>query len=288
MRTSALLFHSEGTIPTDRFAQLLKMIDIPGATLTDIDSALQARFFQKKPGTNEPLERWELEKVTLACPEHEIRGALAHVGFINRVTPTKDRYKRGGWPGALLTRAAVRLSDLIEAWENGIRWDETVIFAGERPLQAEKETYEEACKAIGIAPGGLSQEEWMVMKKTEGEMMRWMMAWSDLPEDFAELETIFINAPMKPNPSGGADIRPNSEDPVHLWLKDEPQPGSMLFSSGAPYCMAQNEAMWMILGPLGHAIETFGHAVPPSLGLEALLREVAGCVNRIRRARCTP
>ena len=58
----------------------------------------------------------------------------------------------------------------------------------------------------------------------------------------------------------------------------------MLVSSGAPYGMAQDEAFWMILAPHKHTVETFGHAAP-EFPVETLMREVAGCVHRIRRAR---
>ena len=87
-----------------------------------------------------------------------------------------------------------------------------------------------------------------------------------------------------PAKEGGPPVRPTTEDTVLEWLKSNPKPGPVLLSSGAPYGMAMDEAFWMLLEPHGFTVETFGHAAP-DLPIENLMREVAGTVNRIRRAR---
>lgn len=285
MRRSVRLFAQDNS-PTKRLVRFLTDIKIPGTTLHEIDAALQARFFQKKAGTNEPLERWELNAVEVECPQERILQHLSFLGFADRSRPAFQNYAYAGWPGAMAVRSAARLHDLIAAWEAGTRWNQLVVFAGSRPLDLEKESFERCVSAVGKEPTSELRRTWdAINPQTEAQMMQFQWSVTDRPMSMVAM--MMIDAPMKPNPKpDGKPIRPNSEDPVHLWLKDHsPAPGSMLFSSGAPYGMAQDEAMWMILGPLGFEIDTFGHAAPENLGIEALMREVAGTVNRIKRSR---
>ncbi len=285
MRLSAKLF--EKGRPTERFARFLRDIKIPGETLLEINAALQAAFVPKK-ADGQAVERWNLPTLSEEFTEQAIRAHLGDLGFLYKTMPQKTFYRRAGWPGAKVIRAGARLLDLVEAWKTGVRWDELVVFTGDRPLEKD-ETFVKARESVKDTSlwGGTDDFEWEAITKTEGAMMQSLWGMCDMPAEMRAVRPIFVNAPMKPNPVAGGDpIRPNSEDPVRQWLKEyNPDPGSMLFSSGAPYGMAQDEAMWMVLGPLGHEIETFGHAVPTQLGLEVLLRELAGTVYRIFRAR---
>lgn len=170
----------------------------------------------------------------------------------------------------------------------GATWSQTVVFGGKRPLQPDKESFEQ-CYRI---PGILGAEEpvrkmWQEMNpQTELDMMRWVWRNIYMPHKMAlDIPVLFVDAPMKPPvKEGGPPVRPNTEDTIVEWLKINPKPGSVLLSCGAPYGMAIDEAFWMLLEPHGFTVETFGHAAP-DLPIENLMREVAGAVNRIRRAR---
>jgi hypothetical protein len=301
MQRSLILFSARNR-PTPQFADLLKDVGIPGATLAEIDTALQARFFQKKPDGS-PAERWELKGVGISWTNN-IRQGLANCGFMSETQPSRKIYDYAAWPGALVTRAAVRLSDLIEAkkgdgnYGNNREWSHTIVFGGKRPLQPDKENYEKCCEAIGIpALSNLEPEtcreadRWDYLNpQTELDMMRWL--WDCHPGNIRQTDgssilpaANFIDTPMKPPfKEGGQPTRPTTEDTVNEWLKSNPMPGTILLSSGAPYGMAMDEAFSMLLEPHGFTVETFGHAAP-DLPIENFMREVAGTVNRIRRAR---
>lgn len=304
MRRSFLLFGSNDR-PTEAFAAFMHDVGVPGEDLFSIDVALQKRFFQKSHD-GQPLERWELREVEVYCPIDRIKQHLASCGFLNATEPQGLVYTRAGWPGALLPRAIVRLYDLIDAWQGGVRWTETIVFGGKRPLQADKESVSAAFSVLGQDlpfPDYLDRpmDGWEFDKAidayrrsspfprqgvhTELDMMRWLWCQVDMPLDLRLLPTIFVDAPMKsPMKEGGPPSRPTTEDTITEWLKSDPVPGCLLLSSGAPYGMAQDEAFWMLLERHGHTVETFGHAAP-DLPIENLMREVAGTVNRIRKAR---
>lgn len=299
MQLSSLLF-DERCFPTAQFKAFLRAISVPGDDLRYIDDSLQERFFPKNDA-GQPKERWELSSLEVGCSRNEFRRHLAACGFMLFTEPEGMEYSRVAWPGALVTRAAVRLADLIGAWNSGVRWQETIVFGGKRPLQPLKEGIINCCRSLGIVVEEHTQAREYVRlwdslnPQDELDMMRflWQAASLEqpypgalsLPTELRGLPVVFVDAPMKPPAKvGGPPIRPTTEDTIKEWLKDSPTPGSMLLSSGAPYGMAQDEAFWMLLGSLGHTVETFGHAAP-DLPPENFMREVAGCVHRIRKAR---
>lgn len=289
MRRSFLLFGSDNR-PTEAFAAFLRDVQVPGNDLASTDTALQARFFQKDTETGLPLERWELKEVEVSCPLDHFRQHLAACGFLNETKPSAKHYTCAVWPGALVTRAVARLADLVGAWNSGVRWQEIVVLGGKRPLQQDKESYEQCCRALNSPIEDMSTRSFWenLNPQTELAMMRFL--WSGFekwhPKFGSELKTVtFVDAPMKPPAKeGGPPVRPSTEDTVREWLWTNPKPGSVLLSSGAPYSMAQDEAFWTLLEPHGFTVETFGHAAP-DLPIENFMREVAGCVNRIRKAR---
>lgn len=282
MRRSFLLFDSSNR-PTEAFANFMRDVKIPGDDLTAIDEALQRRFFQKGSG-QQPLERWELKEVEVSCPPARFQRHLQLCGFGRETIPTKWEYDRAAWPGALLVRATSRLNDLCSAWFSGVRWKETIVLGGKRPIQSERENPYDAIWSLShvASPVVGSFEELGV--ETELDMMRWLWRKASMSEELRDT-AVFVDAPIKPPVTpGGSPVRPSTEDTVQEWLKASPSPGSLLLSSGAPYGMAQEEALWMLLESHGHTVETFGHAAP-ELTAEVFMREVAGAVNRIRRAR---
>lgn len=296
MRRSQLLFDAENR-PTEAFAHFLRDVQIPGEDLATIDAALQQRFFQKG-ADGQPLERWELQEVGISCPPEQFRRHLENCGFGLETIPSKWQYAYAAWPGALLLRVVARLQDLIKTWTNGFRWNETIVFGGKRPLQTDRETPREAYSLLDKAYDIPDAEESRFVAteskpeltflihgvRTELDMMRWIWKHADMPQELRDT-AVFVDAPMKPPATpGGNPVRPSTEDTIREWLGSNPAPGSFLLSSGAPYGMAQDEAFWMLLEPRGYTVETFGHAAP-ELGIEVFMREVAGTVNRIRRAR---
>jgi len=272
--------------PTARFGAFLADIGIPGDDIGEIDDALQARFFQRKPGTNEPAERWDLNKVSISCPPARFQRHLDLCGFGLATIPQRWEYRYAIWPGALLVRAAARLTDLIQAWQSGVQWEHTIVFGGQRPLLEDKETPTQALVLLGQVPDIRDVSFETLNVRNELDMMVWLWNEAKMPADM-RLSATLVSVPMKPPAiPGGQPVRPNTEDTIRAWLvRKEPVPGDVLLSSGAPYGMAQDEAFWKHLGPLGFTVETFGHAAPDNLTPEVVMREVAGTVHQIRLAR---
>lgn len=282
MRRSQLLFDS-CNFPTDHFQYFLRDMGIPGHDLTTIDDALQQRFFQKDKETGQPLERWELKEVELNCPRARILQHLGNCGFLYETKPTGNHYTYAAWPGALAPRAAARFKDLWNVYLSGTTWQSTIVFGSKRPLQPDKESFTQCCIALGLDHlNPFVVDAWEFLNpQTELDMMRFMWQASSIHRPIF-WKAIFVNAPMKPPAMiGGPPVRPNTEDTIKAWLQSRPVPGTMLLSSGAPYGMAQDEAFRFLLEPDRFVVDTFGHSAP-DLPIETFMREVAGCVHRIR------
>lgn len=293
MRRSSLLF-DELHFPTNQFSSFLRAIGITHGSIQYIDDELQRLFFPKK-GDGQPAERWELGSVTVPCTRNEFRRHLAACGFLLETDPEIKQFQYADWPGALLPRAVARLCDLLRAWCDGVRWEQTVVYGGKRPLQQSED-----CGSFLVALGATKakSEDFVAayriwdksQPKTELELMRCIWEGAEVLKmihpALSSIPITFVDAPMKPAlTEGGPLVRPNTEDTINAWLATRPETGTHLLSSGAPYGMAQDEAFQMILGPKGHEIYTFGHAAPSDLPPENFMREVAGAVHRIRAAR---
>lgn len=289
MRRSTLLFGMDNR-PTPGFTAFLREVRIPGNDLASIDDALQARFFQRGPD-QQPLERWNLEEVEVHCPRAALLQHLGNCGFIHKTQPRLERYRYAGLPGALVTAVARRLCDLVDAWEQGTRWEDVIVFGGGRPLIPEKETpailYNAFPRRFRISDVAFRQGFDFFLSNgsdTEIKMMEWLWYCAKMPHDLMVLVE-FVDVPMKPPlTEGGPLTRPSTEDTAEAWIQTRPKPGPLLLSSGAPYGMAQEEAFARVLDPYGINVEAFGHEAP-TLSIPVLMREVAGAVHSIRKTR---
>jgi hypothetical protein len=262
--------------PTADLLTALAALGIGATTLPDIDDALQFKFFQK--AGQKPLERWELKPIDGLPDVATVRSLLSPLGFITQTEPRKRQYLYAVWPGALLPRVGVRLQDLIRVWEAGVRWDVTVVHAGKRALMPDKES-PVISKQLGFTTSDAITYPTDV--QTEFDQMGWLYRnMSNLPVGLQKTDWQFINCP----PNG--DKRPSTEDVTRHWLKDQPKPGSLLVSSGAPYGMAQGFAFDLFMSEDdGWTIDVFGHEAPTTLTSELFCRELAGSVNRLRKIR---
>lgn len=282
----ALLFDAENNATRSLLALLHGFgIDDAGCTLASIDDRLQALFFPK----GERTERWEISDTEV--PTQEQRKLLAACGFIDETWPCQQYFRYGAWPGALVSRAAVRLLDAARFWTHGVRPWGIVVHTGDRPLQRDRENVDAACLALGVPRDNTAQEIWdshlANFGHTEYAMMRvlWDILHPHMPEGMEDLVPTWVRAPMKPDKEGNLTVRPSSEDPVKIWRDLKPHPGPILLYSGAPYGMGQAVAYRMLLEEQGFTVDTAGHAAPDLKARVFMGPEVAGTINRIRRWR---
>lgn len=283
-RKSFNLFDADN-VPTDYLLRFLSDLKITCFELDEVTDELQRRYFPNDLRLNQ-TEQYALNQLKGACPGGKLLAHLTRLGFLNETKPTQNRYNYAVWLGDSLEKAADRFDDLMTAWENGTRWDTTVILCSRRHLSRDLENYQACCKEIGIlSENSIAHSSWHLIKpKTEHDMMSWI--WQVFKGQhqgfFLAKQPLIIDVPFQKE--NGEYIHRTREDAIIEWLKQKPKQGSILVSAGAPYGICTDEIFWRLLHPKGFTVETFGHAAP-NLTLEALMKEVAECIYQIYKSR---
>lgn len=278
---------SEGKIPTIRdyaivspegklnpsILEIMNVLELPhDGALESIVNITQEKFIQKKPD-GQRKERWEIEEV-LPHLKKEAMPILDKLGMLKEFFPSGEKYDSVLMFGALLPSVRKRLNYLIDLWENGVRFDKIVFLGGERPLIEEKESrdmlYDKKNKDM------LVRGDWQVPEKkptNELEMMQLVWNQARLPDDMRKISTEWINAPLKPNPTGGKPLRPTTEDTINIWLRNSPTERKILAISNNPHIGYQQSVLETYL-PEDFKIETVGSAASLELSLAFYLGEM--------------
>jgi len=213
----------------------------------DLVSATQ-KLWMRKPG----LERWEIEELP---PEERtlVLNWAKEQGLYDAWLSICTTYDKAILLGATTSRMQLRLSYLIQLWNEGTRFHEILWLTGDRPLDK---------RVDSLTDRG----------KTESEAARILWEEALLPEEMRNLPIVFIAAPMN-----GAS-RPNRQDTLTTWLNTKPQPCSALFVSSQPHCGAEFAAINAILPEsflfdlVGPGTNPENHPTDAAITLDSLAR----------------
>ena len=201
---------------------------------------------------------------------------LGKLGMLDEIPPINDLYDHVLIPGALVTRVRTRLKYLIDLWQKGLRFKEINFLRGERPLaESGRETPEALLdnnnQELPFREGWQPPQE---LPTTELEMMKLVWDQADLPQGLRHSQVKWINAPMKPNPSGGRPLRPTTEDTIKKWLETNPSSGTCLDISNNPHIGYQHSVLKTHL-PDELKLETVGSSASLELPLAFYLGEMS-------------
>jgi hypothetical protein len=164
-------------------------------------------------------ERWEAED-PYANRKDELLPLFKEVGVVDEVKPTEREYDYVVILGALHARAQLRMEHAIKLWDEGYRFKEIVLLGSERALDPQQEP----ASLFGQGP----------TPKNEYEMMQWVYAHADLPEEMKKVKTLIINTPNTIDGNGKIK-RANTADTIREWLSFNPKPGTCLIVSNQPH-----------------------------------------------------
>lgn len=267
------IVNSEGK-PSANLIELLQVLKLPhDGTLNSIVSITQEKFFQTR-SDGQRKERWELDEV---MPEFrgQVMPVLDRLGMLAEIAPSSDRYDYALMPGALVTRVRTRLKYLSDLWEKAVRSHKLVFLGSERPLAESRRETE-----ILLDPNNQElpfRAEWQPPQElptTELGMMQLVWDQANLPKDLRQVNTEWINAPMKSDPSGGRPLRPSTEDTIQEWLKTKPYAGTCIALSNNPHIAYQHSVLKTHL-PKDFSLETVGPSASLNLPLAFYLGEMA-------------
>lgn len=251
------------------------LLAILAETKIEHDGTLPSIFIETQKKWLRPAgqERWE-NQTPLTCESDKLPPLFKNLALINEIKPVKQHYDYAVFLGATLNTVRYRLGHLIALWNSGVRFDSIIILAGKRQLDSTIESSESllnnTCTKLSF------KSDWQFngqLPTTETEMIRFVFDQTDTPTAWKTIPCIFVDAPMQPTENGSLR-RPNTQDTVDEWLKNNPKTGSILSISNQPYIGYQDAVLRKAL-PKEFVIETVGTACSdkkPTVILDSLAR----------------
>jgi len=239
--------------PTSTLLTLLK------ATNIKHDGTLQSIFTETQKYWLRPAgkERWETQ--TFFTVNHNNPSELfKELYLIQEIKPSNQHYNHVILLGSTVTSIRIRLSYLINTWNNGIRFDSINILAGQRPLDKTIESPEvllnNTCQTLPF------KQNWQLngqLPSTETEMIKLVFDQADLPAEWNNIAINFVDTPMQQT-ENGILRRPSTLDTIMEWVKlYNPKNGSILALSNQPYIGYQDSVLRNFL-PKNFTVETVG------------------------------
>lgn len=255
--------------PTEAMRRLLEVLAIKhDNTLKSIVEETQKAWL-RPAGT----ERWELvDKLPAETIKH-INPLFEELGLVKEVQPQEKHYSYALLLGARMSTFIQRLAYLIDNWNQGLRFDELVVLAGQRDLMSE-ETLDIVLRsdAIVIADHEKLKTKWQSVK-TEKDMMQEILAECTLPKEMRERVIItVVDAPKKL--VDGTLVRPTTGDTVNAWMEKHPEPGSCIAISSQPHVLYQQAVIATLL-PKDFNVETIGRRAKDSVKIAEILDALA-------------
>ena len=251
--------------PREELIQLLTLagMDETKQDMDEINVWAQKNFLRKG-------ERWEAKDHKFEILGPRMKPLLERLGFFQAVNPKWNDYLGALVLGATLSTTKARINNLLEKWNQGVRFKDLYFLTGERDIDPLIEHFDEIQTTRTDLP------------KTECEMIRWLWNHLDIPKELLQqVQVHFVCAPSKRNPQTGEKMRPTTEDTIKEWLKNGPPTGRYLAISNAPYILRQDLILKM-LAPVEYELDTIGDEVSDSLKMAIILDELARLIYQFK------
>lgn len=223
-------------------SQLLSDLNIPHKK--DFDSMVEAtQRWRRKPDQ----ERWEVPELNL--DSHQKQRVLSHLekmGLIKELKPESNDFDYAFVLGATVPRMKARLNQLINQWNEGVRFHKIIFLSGQRPLTDDIDRTDELVNE-SVGRNATEDQKKKIRPHTEVEAARLLYQSTDMPEAMLKVDTQFISSPRYL--VDGRWERGNTRDNIKYWLQMKPEPGKVLVISNQPHAFYQQEVIRQELPP---------------------------------------
>jgi hypothetical protein len=233
------------------FTDLLTYFQIP-CDMEDIDSvytALEARWSRGKK------EIWELPTIEVSDKAY-VWSLFKQLGVIDEAHPSQEQYEYGIILGATCACMKLRIAHLNSLYKQGVRFNQVVLKASDRPLNPSIEDEASIVKQIANTPK-LSIPEGASLPTTEKEAMLFYLEHMELEPGLKQLPLVMISAGVNEKAKGST--RPGTIDPLKKWLHTNPKQGKTLLISNQPHVPYQGNLYQKLL-PETFDIDCVGQA----------------------------
>ena len=255
------------------FEKVGELLAMPATnSWADFRSNFMSRW-GRKPGQ----ERWQMEEVHLEPETHkQVMETLHHLGLTNAWLPQNKTYDYAILPGATFPSMKTRLDWLAEQWQRGVRFQQLVVLAGQRPLTPEVDRFQEIMSSLSSTESGAKRKTFPMNDKTapmhETEAARLLLHYYPLPEGMEQVPVQIIDSPRKWQ--GDSWGRSHTADTVRDWLAYSPKPGTALVISNQPSAHYQDAVFRRHL-PSTFSIETSTAEIGKNYSMAIILDGVA-------------
>ena len=208
--------------PSVQLLQVFEILNLKHDGIAKGINEVAQKELLRKPGQ----ERWQMED-TYEAKRKELLPVFVKLGMQTEIRPKHKSYEYIIVYGGAVPRMKIRLRFLEELWRNGVRGNEIVFLAGERPLD---QTFEiEDWKTTNDIPA------------TEAEAAKRL--WKELisDPDLSSRQVNFVIVPML------GTRRPGTVDIVKAWVGQSPKAGKWLAISNNPFISYQDLTMRGVL-----------------------------------------
>lgn len=235
-------FVTEDGKPTEPLRKLLVLSDLyhPSDRLAEIVQKTQKNWIKVLQGKNGKERVDMLDSQDEVKIRESVEAIAREIGLFDARKPALRHYTYAVCHGAFLDGVKGRVAELVEAWNDGIRFDSLVFLTGERYLRKEEQ---DALSKLIVTESFASGTPY----ETEYDMCKLVWERVQVPEEMRNAlagKVVFVNAKR---PEG--QERPNTKDTITTWLAEyHPQPGTVLAFSYPMIWTYQQVAGAQILG----------------------------------------
>ena len=274
-RSPRSLFVTNEKAPSSLVVRLLELDGLYDKTdkLSTIVEKTQRAWFAVRQGQG-GTERTDLQDTEARVALRDEVDRCAAALYLER-KPALSKYSYAVCLGASLSGVRKNLSMLIQAWNEGTRFDSLVFLAGERTLRkGDKDRVDDLEVGSGYP---FFKKGWTMPPnaryETEYDLVRLVWDQTELPEDMAQAlndKVFFVNAPR------GKNERPGTKDTYRKWIEDfHPAPGTVLAYSYPLLWAYQHLAGETALKGTGLVLDTAAPAASKGLLQENEKRRVS-------------
>ena len=190
--------------------------------------------FARKPGQ----ERWHLKDPDITKNKRDqINKDLAELGFIHAVKPSHTHYQAAVITGGAVPRMILRIEYLISLWQQGIRFDQIILIAGQRPLEDfdnlayELKHLQSENKVASLQTGPKN------IPQHEAEAQRLLYQLYNKPAAMTKIPVDAEDTPRRWDPISQIWIRPSTRDTFSQLIKTHKRIDHFLIVTSQPYVL---------------------------------------------------
>ncbi|WP_010298034.1 hypothetical protein [Candidatus Odyssella thessalonicensis] len=273
--SSALI--SDNFLPSPALREIFKIIQLPAAGDIFTFSTLAQQHLLRPAG----LWRWEVGASPYEDKASQLMPLLEKMGLRGPQQPIQQKYQTIFIHGTIFFNLRPRLKFLDALWEQGLRADDIILVAGQRPLNPEVETgtalFDQAHCPYPFAPGWQPPAH-MPANQTEVGRLVWDQI--ILNRYLREQKLTVLTVPDPLDASTGQKRHANTGDTIWHWLKSSTSVRSCLAISNNPFIGYQDAVLREVMAEQkimvpSPACETAGAAANADVGLSIYLDSLA-------------